>query len=227
MVNKQMSAVTPKFQIILLLIFILVIPEASYCNALSDNDANAILKRLEGKMSLIKSLRAEFVQEKSLKMFDHIIRIEGVLYMQKPESFSWHTESPLRYSLIIKDGFAKQWDSSAGKIEKISLKDKPEYNFVAARIKEWLGADFTKLKDDYKVMVFEQNPLVVNLNCMPESPVSDMISTVKLTFRKDESYIDKIEIFDPEGNLTTVNFISVTINGDIDRRAWEAGQGVR
>ncbi len=52
-------------------------------------EVNEVLARLEERISGLRTLRADFVQEKHLAVLDEPLVLSGTLSMQKPDRFSW------------------------------------------------------------------------------------------------------------------------------------------
>ena len=50
------------------------------------------------------------VSGKHLQMFKHEIALKGSAYLQKPGRFAWHTKTPVRNSIVLKDTKVFQWN---------------------------------------------------------------------------------------------------------------------
>ncbi|MEW6379954.1 MAG: outer membrane lipoprotein carrier protein LolA [bacterium] len=180
-----------------------------------------ILKRLEGKMSGIKTLRTSFTQEKNLAVFDRKLILKGTIFLQKPDLFAWHVKDPVRYSLLIKGGAVTQWDEESGKVQHISLAKNPGYQIVTRQLQEWFSGTYTSLLEHYEVRVLNHDPVCLKFDPRKDALASKAITSVTVTFDKDERYIQTISIQEKNGDGTLLTFTDTQLNIPIDARAWE------
>jgi outer membrane lipoprotein-sorting protein len=185
------------------------------------SDAKDVLLRVEKKMSEVKTIEADFTQEKVLSAFTHPLLSKGKIYIQKPLLFSWRVDTPVKYCMVIKDDSLKQWDEETKQVQHISLSDKPGFSDVIAQIKIWFSGAYSSLVNDYEVKVISEDPVQLEFAPKASNPAGDVIKTVCVSFEKDERYLREIRIQEKGGDKTTLTFSSAKLNTAIDPSAWE------
>jgi len=218
-----------------LLILFLFIP-ANYCYAELSGikthknlapDLYEVLHRLEDKISEIRTLKTEFIQEKELAVFKNKIIMKGMIFLQKPELFAWHIIEPLSYSMVIKGDILSQWDENTKKTQKISLSKNPAFQVAIAQMKDWFSGKYTSMTEDYNIIILKKKP--VSLKFIPEknTMVSKVIDSVTVVFRDDERYIQQIYIKEKSSNSTLLTFVNTQLNTPLEAAAWEVQPRVR
>ena len=193
----------------------------------SDPTVDKILARLKNKMSQIKTVKTQFIQEKQLAILNEKLILQGTIFLQKPDLFAWHVKEPIQYSLLIKDDIIQQWDEDTKHIQRISLSKNPAFSAVAGQIKEWFFGTYSSLLKKYTIRKIEQNPL--SLTFIPRVAAamnSKIVRSVTIRFRKDEQYIQQIFIEENSGDSMLLKFIDTELNIPIDAVAWEVRPGV-
>jgi outer membrane lipoprotein-sorting protein len=75
-----------------------------------ERDFRKVLETLDEKMKGVETIQTNFTQIKRLQMFKHEIVLKGSAYLQKPGRFAWHTKTPVRNSIVLKDTKVFQWN---------------------------------------------------------------------------------------------------------------------
>lgn len=217
-----------KQQAIVLIVWFLIFgicrlsePAAQESSRPDASEIAAVLKRLEGKMSGIKTLRTGFNQEKNLAVFDRKLILKGTIFLQKPGLFAWHVKDPVRYSLLIKDSSITQWDEDSGKVQHMSLSKNPGYKIITRQLQEWFSGTYTSLLEQYKVTVLHHDPVCLKFDPRKGALAAQAITSVTVTFDKDERYIQKISIEEKNGDSTLLTFTDTQLNIPIDAGTWE------
>ena len=190
-------------------------------------DALTVLLRLEDKMSGVKTVEADFTQEKRLSVFSQPVTIKGKIFIQKPQLFSWHAQSPVRYSLLIKGDVIKQWDEESNQVQQFSLSRNPGFSIAIAQMKVWFSGAYVSLLKDYAVKIISQDPVILEFAPIQSNPAFGLIKGVKVSFEKDERYLQEIRIEEKNGDIAILTFFSVKLNMPIDPSAWEIKSNVQ
>ena len=170
------------------------------------------LARIEQKLSLIHTLRADFIQEKELSLFDKKIMIEGVLCFDRPDFFAWHVTKPMVYSMVINGGIIRQWDEETRKVQKFNVESNPALQMMVVRMREWFTGNFTGFLADYEYSVEKENPLTFVFIPKKNGGMADVVEKVKIIFRDDENYIRQIEISEKGGDKNVLIFTDIILN---------------
>ncbi len=184
------------------------------------NDVKSVLSRLEDNMSQLKTLDTKFRQIKRLSVFKKDIEISGKIFLQKPDLFSWIVLKPIKFKMVIDGNSMKQRNENSKKIETISTKNNPAFEMAVSQMKLWFSGAYKGLVEDYNIWVVENSPIKLKFVPFDNNPARNYISEVIISFRIDEKYIEKIEIFEKNGDYMTISFYDTLINSDIDSAVW-------
>jgi outer membrane lipoprotein-sorting protein len=190
-------------------------------------DLEEVLSRLEERVSGIQTLRADFVQEKFLAVFDEPLLLKGTILMQKPDLFSWIVREPLRYSMVIQGEVVRQWDEDTRRVEKLSLSKNPVFKMAIQQLRDWLSGAYKSMLGQYRVTVLDRSPISLEFVPRDTALVQGVIDRVTVEFDRDERYIWRIQIFERQGDRTLITFENTLLNAPIAPTAWKVEQDVR
>jgi len=161
----------------------------------------------------ITSLRADFVQEKHLKILVRPLVSKGLFYYRSPDSIRWEYRTPVRSILLVKSGQVKRYvETTDGLTEDRSAALKPVMQFVFQEISLWITGRFdddpvfnVKLENNRRILLVPK-----------DNSFSAMIERIELIFSERPGIIDSIIIYEGDDSFSRLKFTNVTINGRID-----------
>lgn len=202
-------------------------PAASEDNSSADGEApeegvslEDLFKRMEKELAEIKTVRADFRQEKDLAMFEKTVVLSGRMAVQNPGKFAWHVDEPVKYSMVIIDADVSQWDEDTNRVTKVNIDRDPVFQIAFKQLTLWFSGDYAKLVEDYDVDILQRDPYVVIFTPREGSIFEKMIDGVTVTFREDERYIKKIEIREVTEDKTTISFKNPVLNEEVPPELW-------
>ncbi len=184
-------------------------------------DVRGILLRIEERMSGVRTIEADVTQEKRLAVFSYPVTLKGRIFIQKPQLFSWHVQSPVRYAMLIRDDVIKQWDQDANQVQQFSLSGNPAFSVAIAQMKVWFSGAYSSLLNEYEVKSISEIPVVLEFTPLESNPAFSLIKTVRVSFENDERYLREIAIEEKNGDVTILTFSAVKLNMPINPSAWE------
>jgi outer membrane lipoprotein-sorting protein len=193
----------------------------------SSPDVEAVLVRLERRMSGLETLKAGFVQEKKLAVFDVPLVLKGSIFMQKPDLFAWHVKKPLKYSMVIEGEILRQWDEDTGRVQQMSLTKNAAFKMVVRQMQDWFGGAYRSMLGEYSVRVVDVEPVSLEFTPRQGGLTQQVIESVSVVFESDERYIREIHIMEKGGDSTLLTFTDTQLNAPIDSSAWDVKQSVR
>lgn len=202
---------------LLLVLFLVFTPLCAY----SDAEINLLLGNLEEKISGVKTLETDFIQEKNLNIFNKVVVLKGKIFIKEPDLFAWHTETPVRYIMVIKGDIIKQWDEDTGMVQSLALSRNPTFLVAINQMKVWFSGKYLSLLKDYQAKIISPRPVILEFSPKPSAPAYNIINKVRMTFQEDERYIARIDIEEINRDSTSLVFINTKINSPINRSAWE------
>ncbi len=210
---------------ILTAFFLLSLMSAPICSeslaAPSSESLQQTLEDLERNMDHVETVQAHFVQEKKMKMFNHAIVLAGQFYMQKPGLFAWHTQSPMKDSVIIKNNKILSWNEDTDHTETISLEKIPVLKIAMEQVRIWFSGAYVSLLKDYKIEKISETPLILSFTPDENSWNYTVVKKVTLQFNAEQTLIETLHIIDKKGDESHFAFSEAVLNKGIDSSAWE------
>lgn len=209
-----------KFLMVFLILFLgCVIP----LQAQGADEVTEALRSITKQMADLKSVQVDFVQEKKMAIFSAPIVLRGTLFWEKPDSFAWHTVSPIQYAIIMRQGVARQWEGEHNTVQEFKMNSNPIMRIASQQLQRWFGGNYQELAIEYDVFLASRRPLI--LTCVPrkDSPEAGFITRVSIQFREDLRYIDRITIEEISGDQTNIQFENAHLNETIPADAWRTG----
>lgn len=160
----------------------------------------------------IKSVSAEFVQEKHMKILARPLISSGVFYFQAPASLRWEYRTPLRNILLMNaDGTERYVGTTAGFVREDGA-NLQAMQVVLEHIAQWLEGRF------------EENPLFAaklepgpQITLIPkEKGFAKMIQRIELVFSDRPGIIAAVVIHESDDSFTRLVFKNVVINPALD-----------
>jgi outer membrane lipoprotein carrier protein len=180
-----------------------------------------LLNHVQDQLRTVASVEADFVQEKTLAMFEHSVTISGHFAMQKPDRLMWVVKKPVRYAIRIEGAEVRQWDQDTNKVSVIQLGGDPVFKAVADQIQAWFMGDYKVLLQTFNVQLQSRTPLVLGLVPKADSVPAKMFKQIDMAFGKDEKYIDTITLVESGGDVTKLKFLEPKLNEKIKPETWE------
>ncbi len=191
------------------------------------SEVGEVLRRLEERMSGVRSLTADFIQEKHLIVLEEPLVLTGTIFMQTPDRFSWVVREPLRYSMVVRDEVVHQWDEDTQQVQKTSLSRNPVFKTAIRQLRDWLSGAYGSMLAEYEITILEREPISLEFVPRDTSLARGVIDRVTVTFERDEHYIHQIQILEKRGDRTVLTFANTLLNSPIAPSAWKVKQDVR
>ena len=158
--------------------------------------------------STITSVRAEFVQEKHMKILSRPLVSEGVFYFQVPNSLRWEYRSPVQSILLVHDGRTKRYLKRNGAITEDAGAHLQSMQVVLQDIVQWLKGRFEEnpafsasLEPDRKIVLRPK-----------EKSIATMIQRIELILSDRPGIIAAVMIYEGENSYTRFEFKNTVLN---------------
>ena len=195
-----------------LLIFILysvfsVFNNLSYA---SEND----FEKLRQDSAKIKTLQADFVQKKFMKILSKPLVSEGCFYYVIPDSFRWEYFKPLKSIVIAYKNNTKRYIYSEGKMMEDKTGGAQAMKIVLNEVAGWMSGKFDQ-NPSFKATISKKANTTITLAPVEES-MKGMIEKIEITLSPKEGVVKSVKISEGAGNFTQINFNNVKINEAIN-----------
>jgi outer membrane lipoprotein-sorting protein len=197
-----------------LFISVLVITGFLYAGAALSQD----LSSLKEASRNIRSVKGEFLQKRHLQILTKPLFSEGRLFLYAPDSLRWEYLSPLRSVMLQKGNTIQVYNFSEGVWKPEMTQAIESRRMVLAEINQWFQGRFDESKV-FKHVYFPGPPVRVTM--VPGEGINRFIHRIEIILSVRPGVIDRVEIEEPGGSRTSIEFRNVEINSSFSSEIFE------
>ncbi len=160
----------------------------------------------------IKSIKADFVQEKHLKILARPIISRGIFIFKAPDSLRWEYKSPVRSILLMHNGKTKKFMERDGKLIEEPGLSLEAMQMVIQEISKWLAGNFNDnpgftagLETGRRIILVPKNQAMARL-----------ISKIELKLSDRPGLLDSVIIYEGPDSFTRLTFLNAELNRQTD-----------
>ena len=183
-------------------------------HAATDAKAEAMLRDLGTASDAVRTLRAEFVQEKHVAIVRDVLRSSGTFFLDKSGRIAWIVRDPEPLRVVIrKDGvFAGGKpiapEGAAAGVSPLPMIEGMSDVFAGLSPKTAKAFDVTSLGPDH-------------LRLVPRSPeLARWVSAIDITLDAKTKTPGRVRLEEPGGDVTDIVFRDVVVNPALDDAAF-------
>jgi outer membrane lipoprotein-sorting protein len=166
----------------------------------------------------IRSVKADFLQKRTLQILTKPLLSEGKLFFYTPDSVRWEYLSPLRSVMLQKGSTIQVYNFSEGKWKPEMTQAVEARQMVLAEISRWFQGRF----DESKVFKHTYSPGPPGrITLVPGEGVNRFIQRIEIVLSVRPGVIDRVEIEEPGGSRTSIEFRNVEINSRFPSEVFE------
>ncbi len=166
----------------------------------------------------IRSVKAEFLQKRYLQILTKPLLSEGKLFFYTPDSLRWEYLSPLRSVMLQKGNTIQVYNFSEGKWKPEMTQAVEARRMVLAEISRWFQGRF----DESKAFKHTYSPgPPARIILVPGEGINRFIQRIEIVLSVRPGVIDRVEIEEPGGSRTSIEFRNVEINSSISSEVFE------
>jgi outer membrane lipoprotein carrier protein len=199
---------TIESRFLLVIVLFMFLPTLAFCGELPPLEY--VIQKFQISYEKTQDLRADFIQETTIKSIKKTQREEGKVFFKNPKNMSWNYTKPSGKKLVINRQAAWLYLPQ----EKVVYAQKSDSIFQSKLLINFF-AGTGKLKDDFIITYAESEALDKNGNYLliltPREKTA-ACNLLKLTIDKDNFYILQVSFEDALGNSTTLKFSNIYLN---------------
>jgi len=160
----------------------------------------------------IKTIRADFIQEKHLKILSRPLISKGVFCYQAPNSLRWEYTAPVRSILLMHKGRIKRYAETSSGLVEDSQRNPKGMQIILQEISRWLQGRFSDnpafdatLKSGRKIVLIPKG-----------KALSKMIERIELILSYRPGIIKSVTIYEGQDSYTRFRFTNTKINTKIN-----------
>jgi len=173
---------------------------------------------LKGTSRNIRSVKADFLQKRTLQMLSKPLLSEGKLFFYTPDSLRWEYLSPLRSVMLRKGNTIQIYNFSEGVWKAEMTQAIESRRIVLAEISQWFQGRFDESKA-FKDVYSPGPPARVIL--VPREGIDRFIQRIEVVLSARPGVIERVEIEEPGGSRTSIEFRNVEINSSFSPEVFE------
>lgn len=166
----------------------------------------------------IRSVKAEFLQKRYLQILTRPLLSQGRLFFYAPDSLRWEYLSPLRSVTLQKGNSIQIYNFSEGVWKPEMTQAIESRRMVLAEISQWFQGRFDESKA-FKHLYSPGPPARVIM--VPGEGINRFVHRIEMVLSVRPGVIDRVEIEEPGGSRTSIEFRNVEINSSFSSEAFE------
>ena len=159
----------------------------------------------------LRSIKADFTQEKNLKILARPLVSTGSFTFQAPQSLRWEYRTPIHSILLMHEGKIKKFVERDGKLTEDQSMGLDSMQVVLSEIGGWLDGRFT---DNAMFTVSFPDKKTVLLT-PKEKGLAALISSIELKLADQAGLLDAVTIFEGPDSSTRLTFSNRALNQEI------------
>ena len=187
---------------------------AQNAKPLTEAESQKVVATLTQTASSMQTLQCRFVQEKTSSMLAEPTVAEGMMYFAAPDRLRWEYTSPYAFALVVNgERIVKVTD---GKAEVLDGKSGRMYQGIVNIIMG--SASGKKLFDTsvFDVAMYDDGDYWKAEMTPKRRDMKRMFSQLVFRFDKKTSGISRVEFKEAGGDVTTIRFVDIKLNGAIE-----------
>ena len=166
----------------------------------------------------IRSVKADFLQKRTLQILTKPLLSEGKLFFYTPDSVRWEYLNPVRSVMLQKGSTIQVYNFSEGKWKPEMTQAVEARRMVLAEISRWFQGRF----DESKVFKHTYSPgPPARITLAPGEGVNRFIQRIEIVLSVRPGVIDRVEIEEPGDSRTSIEFRNVEINSHFPSEVFE------
>lgn len=166
----------------------------------------------------IRSVKAEFLQKRYLQILTKPLLSEGRFFFYISDSLRWEYLSPLRNVMLQKGNTIQIYNFSEGVWKPEMTQAIESRRMVLAEISQWFQGRFDESKA-FKHVYSPGPPARVIM--VPGEGINMFIHRIEIVLSVRPGVIDRVEIEEPGGSRTSIEFRNVEINSSFSSEVFE------
>jgi outer membrane lipoprotein-sorting protein len=166
----------------------------------------------------IRSVKADFFQKRHLQILTKPLVSEGKLFFYAPDSVRWEYLNPLRSVMLQKGSTIQVYNFSDGKWKPEITQGVEARRMVLAEISQWFQGRFDESKA-FKHAYSPGPPARVTL--VAGEGINRFIQRIEIVLSTRPGVIDRVEMEEPGGSRTLIEFRNVEINSTFSSQVFE------
>ena len=198
---------------ILYFFLFLVLPAFSQGQLTGMKDPAGFKQKFAEATRKTQTIEANFIQEKSLSVLSEKIITKGRFLFKKEKKLRWEYTEPFYYLIVLNNGtMFIQDEEKKNKINIQNNKMLTEINSIIMGCVQ--GNLFNDEKKFFPSFLESSESFLVKLKPLA-SNLKEYLSEIRIFFDKNDLLVTRLEMYEPSGDYTRIDFSGEKINTSI------------
>jgi len=179
-----------------------------------------IIDRINAATSKMTTMQCDFVQNKSVKLLNDNIKSKGKMYYSQPNKLRWEYTSPYTYTFILNGSKVTLQKNNKNSVID-TRQNKMFKEIVNIMMNSVVGKSLSD-KKSFKTSVKEASS-EWTATLLPQSKeLKQMFTKIILHFNRQQAVIVKVEMYEKNGDTTTITLQNIVKNKTINEKVFSA-----
>lgn len=181
------------------------------------NDAK-VIQQINAVASGLKSIQADFVQTKYLKMLNEKMVSRGKMYYQQSDKLRWEYTTPYTYTFVLNG--AKVLIEKGKRNDVINVNQSKVFKEIArVMMNSVVGKCLTNQKD-FKTSIVETSSEYIATLYPQQKQMKQMFQKMVLHFNRQKLTVSVVELIEKKGDKTVIELKNVKNNTPINAKVF-------
>jgi outer membrane lipoprotein-sorting protein len=177
---------------------------------------------LRKESNKIKTIQAQFVQKKVMKILSKPLISEGRFVYVAPDSFRWEYVKPLKNIVISHQGKTNRYIFSGGKMIEDTAGGAQAMKIVLGEVAGWMSGKFDQ-NPSFAATIREGANTEIILTPTGKN-MTGMIEKIEITVAKKAAAVKTVKIIESANAYTVIDFKDMEINKPVDDSVFRVGE---
>jgi len=168
---------------------------------------------LRKESARIKTISADFVQKKSMKILSKPLVSEGKFFYAAPDAIRWEYLKPVRSVVVSGKGVTRRYMASGGKMVEDSSGGVQAMKIVLDEVAGWMSGKFDG-NPSFKASLKEGSSTMITLVPVEKS-MAGFFEKIEIAVSRKDASIKSVRIVESASAETRIDFSHVVINSNI------------
>jgi len=193
------------------------------CRLLAAGPVDDYLAAMKSSLGGLKTLQADFTQERSLAVFNDALRSQGRLCFASPDRLRWELRKPYHSVLLLNGSGVAKWDIDKGRAKRAKLGGREALQAALGQILAMLRGDFASIKTGFSIQLARGkagSPDLLSLKPKGQA-LARYLSELKFVIEPQRHRVIELALLEPGGDATLVRFSHQVEDQPLDAQVFD------
>jgi outer membrane lipoprotein-sorting protein len=215
-----LSTSVPAFLVAVILLSCCALSAFPQNKPLNAESVEMLKSRIKEVSQNTQTISSDFIQEKEMSMIKEKIISKGRFYFKKEKMLRWEYLQPFSYIIIIKNDQISIMDDD--KVNQFDVRSNKVFQEINRIILGCIRGTLLSDEENFTV-IYGENPASWIVTLKTRSPrLKASLSEIVIFFDRNDFSVSRLEMNEPGGDCTKINFKNKKLNQPVDDKKFMA-----